>query len=272
MIARFGLFLALALAALTAMPTGIAAACAPGMIHYWNADNNYADQVGTATLSPSAGVSFQAGQFDQAFDIDAPAWLDAGQPITLPGTGVISADGWVLFHSMSNAPPGQIPNTIIANDDGAGNNEKWIVFVSSGQLMLHVNGPTSGSAFAPLGAFAPALDTWHHIAIMAQPGGVVKSWIDGAPAATLPFAGAFPAPTSPARLGEAEGLGFLDGRVDDFAIWDIALDDAHVAALYANGPSAKCTTSPPPVPELPALALVAVGVAALALIAVRSKP
>ena len=118
-----------------------------GEVAYWAANGTALDSLGNGhngTLENGAG--FGPGIVGEAF-----AFNGVNQYVSVPASrlGVrlrIVFDRFVgQFQLHQHSVIGELPNTFVGADNGAGFQDKWVFFYSSsGSLEFHINGPDAG--------------------------------------------------------------------------------------------------------------------------------
>lgn len=225
-----------------------------GLIAHYQAEGNAKDTAGGHDGSLVSGAGFGAGQFGQAFDLngtnqyvsapDSQAWAFGNNPFTI--------SLFANFDSIRQTPIGQLPNVFVAQDEGGGTTRKWDFFYSNGQLAFHINAP--GTVFEFLtspSTFTPATGEWH-LYTVTRSGTTYTFYVDGVSLGTTSSSLTIPDANAPLTIGQAEGVGFFDGRLDDVRIYDRALSQAEVQALM-----------PAAVPEPASVVLAGAGAAGL---------
>jgi hypothetical protein len=209
-----------------------------GLVAHWPADGNAQDASGNGhdgSLEGDAG--FAPGIVGQAFDLDGvgdrvtvpddPAW-------TFPGDFSISL--WVNLAALPPSTVGNPDSVFIGHDEGGGSQEKWFFALGGGFLSLHLNVPGTGSAFLAQTAFAPALGTWHHLA-MIRSGSSYTIFVDGSAGPSESSSLTLPDAAASLTLGEAEGFA-MEGLLDEVALYDRALSQTEIDALSVPEPAA----------------------------------
>ena len=217
----------------------------PGLVNWWPGEGNAEDIQSGHNGAPQNGVTFDAGKVGQAFRLDGgndyvqmpdnPAWAFGSNSFTL--------DLWVNFDAVRGGGVGSLPNVFLGQDEGGGNTRKWVFFYGDGGLTFHINGP-AGSGFIGPVAFTPIVSQWHHLAL-TRSGSTYSFYADGTLLGTRTSALAIPDVNAPLTIGQAEGLGFVDGRLDEIDIFDRALSTAEILSIYQAGSVGKCTNTPP---------------------------
>ena len=97
-------------------------------------------------------------------------------------------------------------------------------------------------------------DTWHHVALTRNAGNTLELYLDGVSQGTDSVAGANDAITTDLRAVGAEEYWiqqsfttadrrYLDGKIDEVAVWNVALDAADVTSLYNSGNGLKASAN-----------------------------
>ncbi len=178
---------------------------------------------GNTATTTATGVRGEALVFDGNDDrvqIDSP---------NLP-TGDFTISFWAKADSYSGGPA----LLMIGNGaNGTGGNEIYIAFHTTGQLRYLVDG---GDTFES--AKALPVGTWGHI-LLRRTGSTVDLLLDGVKILTSTSAGTYNYGSCPLHLGVDPDSGcsgsltqFLNGQLDDFRVYDYALSDGEVQALY----------------------------------------
>jgi len=129
-----------------------------------------------------------------------------------------------------------------ATGRGVGAHTPW----SNSTLFFDHNGCCGGGQRLTTPVGTGLLDNWHHIVLQIN-GGNKQIWVDGVMAAEqLTGADALPTFTGVVNVGaQYNNIHSFGGRIDEFAIWDVALEPSEISAL-AGGAS---TLSIIPIPE-----------------------
>jgi hypothetical protein len=246
------------LAGATLLVTAIAAApvaaqtCvdAPaGLVGWWSGDGDARDLRSGLDATLMGGAGFAPGLVGQAFRLDG---LGNGQddrlelpPAALNGRTDVSVEMWVLTED-SDAAILSAAN----GDPGVGDNEVLLYQGTAGLLQI-VKQQSSGALPSDL-----ADGVWHHVTFTRE-GDMGRLFVDG----VLIDARAFPAgPLQVASGGlllgqEQDCLAgcfdpnqAFDGLIDELSIYDRALSEAEVLALFEAGEAGKC--KPPSMDEV----------------------
>lgn len=233
-------------AALALAGTVVSSQASPIPAAWWAADGDASDSVAARDGALINGAGFDTGVSGQAFRLDgANDYVEVpDDPLWTLGSGDFSLSVWANFDTVKSASLGQVANTLLGHDTGAGTTNKWIFFFddapdgsNTGNLAFHINGWSSGSVFLTSpSAFTVIPGAWHHFALTRDAAtSTYAFYADGTLLGTRTDSRAIPDTTAPLTIGQAEGLGYFDGRLDEVRIYDLALSAAQVAALGGSG-------------------------------------
>ena len=222
-------------------------------IAYYAAENNADDSAGSHDGSLISSAGFGTGIAGQAFSLNG-----SSQYVSVPdssawafGSGDFTLALYANFDTIKTGSLGALPNVFVGQSNGPGPTNKWVFFYDgNGNLGFHINGPSS-AFLTPGTTIAPAAGDWHHYAV-TRSGSTYTFYFDGTSVGTASSSISIPDSTAALTIGQAEGLGYFDGLLDELRIYDSALSASEIAALAT------------PVPEPGTLALIGLGAAGLA--------
>jgi hypothetical protein len=197
-----------------------------GLIAYWSGNGTAADSTGQhdGTLINGAGYGAGTNGQTQAFLFDgvnqymsAPASTDFAF-----GNTSFSIALWANFSSIRTGPITSLPDVFIGNDEGSGHLNKWVFFYDgSGHLVFHINSPSTGPIFlSSPDTFNPTLNDWDYYSV-TKIGNTYTFYVDGNSLGSVSNATSIPFPNAPLTIGQAENLGYFDGRIQDVQISSI---------------------------------------------------
>ncbi|MCH8330166.1 MAG: T9SS type A sorting domain-containing protein [Bacteroidetes bacterium] len=113
---------------------------------------------------------------------------------------------------------------------------------SSGGRIAFVYG--NGSSFPEVFSTTNVLDNSWHFIVGTLDGITLKIYIDGSLEGSLPYTGTPAGNTRDVNIGASWGGGlftrFFDGLIDEVTLYDRALSDAEILAIYNAGNAGKC--------------------------------
>jgi hypothetical protein len=229
---------------------GRAAGCVPppaGIVSWWRAEGNGADDLGVSSTTNLVGVSFAAGEVGQAFVFngtnsyvqipDSPALSPHAGP-----SGELTLEAWVNLPRLPQFDTGTAQgNRAIVVKGGAGQWE-YGFYVTTNATPVFGVWQNNGNGYAS--AYNPTITTnaWHHLAGVLRKGQFARLYIDGVLVSeSTSFSGDTYDAGSPLYIGRRGDGQYLDGLVDEVAVYGRALSSAEIATLYAAGSSGKCS-------------------------------
>ena len=109
---------------------------------------------------------------------------------------------------------------------------------------VHINGPGIGPIFLAQASFSPATGQWYHLAV-TRGNQTFRIYVDGNIVSTEFNAASIPDSNAPLTLGQAEGLGWMNGCLDEVSLYNYALSDAELLAIFNAGSAGKCLPARP---------------------------
>ena len=203
-----------------------------GLIASWSGDGDADDSVAGRNGTLVNGAGFDSGRFGQSFRLDGvndyvsvpddDVWTFGSDPFTI--------SLWANFDVIKPGSLEQAPNLFIGHDQGSGAQSKWVLFYDDdGNLVFHINGTGSVFLTSPTTFFA-TVGQWHHFAL-TRSGSTYTFYADGVSLGTRTASQLIPNANAALTFGQAEGLGFFDGRLDDIKIFDEDLSAMQISQL-----------------------------------------
>ncbi len=139
----------------------------------------------------------------------------------------------------------RIRTILVASDEGPYERKKWFFELGGDTLSFHLNNPGVSSVFLVRAPFVPVLNQWYHLALVRN-GNVFTIYRNGVSVGSEANAVAVPNINAPLTIGQAEGIGYLDGLIDEVTMYGRALSVADIQAIYEAGGGGKCAVLVPP--------------------------
>jgi len=234
----------------TAYSITVLGACSPpptNLVAWWPADGNANDLIGGNHGTSQNGAAFSAGLVRQAFDLDGvDDYIEAADsPVFDFDTNNFSVALWANFRSVRPSSVGNPAAIFVGHDAGGGGQNKWVFALGGGVLNFHINGPGIGARFLAQAPFAPASNVWHHLAV-TRSNGVYRIFTNGVQASSEADATPIPDIAAPITIGQAEGIGFMDGLLDEVIVVGRALTPAELNSIRTAGNLGLCRPTQPP--------------------------
>ncbi|MFW9870258.1 MAG: LamG-like jellyroll fold domain-containing protein [Candidatus Thorarchaeota archaeon] len=209
-----------------------------GVVSWWTGDGHYRDVAGVNPMNPEYDTTFAPGMVDEAFSFDG---VDDFMWAT--GEGIdhlqeLTIEAWVYLNSLPDrimrfvtlAPPG-LERAVIRYG--------WRSAEGLGQLHFYMRIGDETIPFKSL-RVENVLQTgvWHHVAGTFD-GEYMRVYLDGEEKASRYTPG-------PIAIGENHGVRMssydepLDGRLDEVAVYNRALDPSEIQSIFNAGSEGKC--------------------------------
>lgn len=238
---------AAALATASAEPQWTTNNLPPGLIAWWQAQNNMLDSVGAHDGAGSAAPTYGPGRFGQAFRSDG-----TNQSVMIPdghadldGWTQFTLEAWVNFDSLRDSPgPGQAVISKVGNHRGpySGNFGYQFGFgYTATKLFCQFNSDNvlwPGYQTMVEVPFALSTNTWYHVAATYDHN-AVKLYLNGVPLVTNvvgPVTIANTVATLRISSDDNYNVAFA-GRIDDPRIYNRALSEREITYVYAGTPA-----------------------------------
>ncbi len=243
---------------------------------YWAGDGNLLDSSGNGlTLTGVGSPTYAAGLNQQAFSLNGSSYLTTVSPTSTLVNTSFAVSAWVNFSALNFSSAGNLPNTIIAQDNGGGTTEKFVFYydAASHSLGVHENG-VHGSYFGEVSLSTPiTTGTWNMLTVSADELADTLSFYENSTLVGTLSGMPWSDPTAGITIGAAEGIGFSTGLIQDVGIYYAGFTGAEVGNLYDTPPG---PTPPHPwiggssTPEPGQFALL-IGISATAVATIRRR-
>jgi hypothetical protein len=214
----------------------------PGLISWWRAEGNAQDATGTNNGTLNNGATFAAGKVGQAFSFDGvDDYFDVPDaPALRPAS--FTFESWVMVSAPVSGTP-----VIMAKPLGSGTLSSFALWCYNNALYFSVDSTTT-NIFSSV-PFTPNVGQWYHLALSFDDSTKVMSvYINGA------LAGSTLANLSIGYDNHAFLLGcdnqngtnqfFFNGRIDEAALYNRALTQDEIAAIYEADLTGKSAGQP----------------------------
>ena len=204
---------------------------APGIVSWWPGDGTAFDIVGSNHGTLQGGVTYTGGMVGQAFSLDGVG--DHVQLTTAPAlewTGDFTVDAWIMVTNYSGGDEAVLG---MDHDDP---------FSSNNALHLNLRGEKPYFGFQnndTPGNTVLSTNTWYHITWRyTQSGGEQAIFVNGELDASSLGHAAFQG-TGNVFIGRSHGSNYFDGLIDEVEVFNRAVTDAEVKAIYDAGSAGK---------------------------------
>jgi len=218
-----------------------------GLVSWWRGEDNALDQFGTNHGVMLNGATFAPGWVGQAFSFDG-----VNDGVSIPDDARLKPATNLTIECWIKTPgvPEQLYIGMIAatyRDGGVYFNYGYEFFIDApsngGRLGFLLN----GGAAACFGTGTVTDNVFHHVAATYN-GAVLRLYRDGTlnkeVAYTQSIAYAAGIPSWIGRRDFAPIPGYFVGLIDELSIYDRALTESEIAAIYGAGSAGKCGPMP----------------------------
>lgn len=224
----------------------LAQQCVPpptGLVGWWAADGGTTDLTGHNQPGILEGdATFQPGKVQQAFALDGvTSWVNLGTGTGDFGAADFTIDLWVKFNTLNGE---QIIIEKYVETFGTPSPPGWSMSKPSDRLFFGFGGAQQ------LNVQPVAAQTWNHVAV-TRSGTTFKLYLNGVVRDTQTLNPSLTAPAAALKLGhrgapndtpgslDTRGF-YLSGLIDEVEIFNRALSDSEVQAIYNAGSAGKC--------------------------------
>ena len=209
-----------------------------GLIASWSGNGNANDSGNGHNGTLVNGAGYDAGKFGQAFSLNGSnQYVEVpDHPVWAFGNTDFSIALWANFDSVRQDSFRQLPNVFIGHSPGPFNINKWVFYYDDDGYLMFLNGPGNTDNVNFLRStqtFVPVLGQWHHFAV-TRSSNTYTFYADGISLGTAVSTVPTPDATGPLTIGQAEGLGYFDGRLDEIQIYNNALSGSEVCAAWCR--------------------------------------
>ena len=135
-----------------------------------------------------------------------------------------TVSAWIYLNSLG------VFQGIVSKRDGSGTNYQF--YIRNGNVLSYYNGSNLYNDTTTLSS-----GVWTHVAVSATSNSSASFYINGSISSTHSI-GAITSSTSDVYIGQVTGVSHFNGSMDDLAIFDTALDQTAITALYGAAPNA----------------------------------
>ena len=216
------------------------AACQPppsGLLAWWPADGHARDIVGGNDGVLRGGVVFGPGKVGQDFSFASSGYVSVPDGTNWSfGTNDFSIELWASFNSI------QTDNFFIGHDEGVSGTNRWSFGLNSGSLQFQMSSASGISS----SSFTPIIGNYYHLTV-TQTGGIYTFYVNGVPMGSVTNSTPVPVAHAPLTFGQSGGQGYLNGQLDEIAIYNRALLPSEILGIYTASTAGKCESSSAPV-------------------------
>ncbi|MHA1663516.1 MAG: Ig-like domain-containing protein, partial [Candidatus Thorarchaeota archaeon] len=207
----------------------------PGMIAYWELNENGGITVSDSivpyvTGTTAGGPRWVPGIAQSGLEILEGQFIGFGRPSYLYLPEVLTIEAWV------NLPDPSGLHTIIMNAYNP-SNIQYHFGIQDGHLYFDRQAGAPGNEVTSMASINP--DQWHHVVVVMN-WGLRRVWfyLDGVDEEIYPYNDGYTGPSGEVTIGADRITGapsFLNGSIDEVAIYNDMLDQAIIQEHYQKG-------------------------------------
>lgn len=235
------------------------------LVSWWSGESSANDEQGNNPGLVQGGTSFVGGKVGQAFSFDgAGDYISVAASSSLDvGTGDgFTIEGWIRPATTSSQ------QVIVEWNDGS--SSVGVHFMHSigvlggaGSLFANILDTSGGDHYFATAAGVLNTANFQHVALTySKSNGIAKIYLNGAVAASANIGVVSPQTTYPLFIGTRASAGpgsFFVGEIDEMSLFNRALSDSEIFAVYSADIAGKCKPGPPLILSEPASRTIARG-------------
>ena len=209
-----------------------------GLVSWWTGNSNTLDIIGNNDGTALAGLTYSSGVVDNAFQFDG-----VDDVVLVPSSTDLDITGDITIEFWARQTVFNVDNTILCK--GAEDAEKTFSIRFLGATPQFVFEDNTGMDVVLTG---PTFEDfqWHHYTYVRQ-GNQHQIYVDGFPFGSEVFTNP-PASSSglPLTIGaqfnsqNTSYVNFFGGELDEVSIYNVALTEEQIVAIYNAGSEGKC--------------------------------
>jgi hypothetical protein len=212
------------------------------LIGLWTAEKGFREEIRGSHPLEVGGVLRSAGKVGIGFQFLGDGHLEFRNAPPFNLTGPLTLEAWVYYTGFGISP--REGGVLVAKwGDPASSSASYGLFVSSKGVpffALSSDGVSTTRVETPL----PMVVEMTHLAGVWD-GSTMRLYANGVPVASAPFAGPIQGGTGPlyigGRMNPATGVQeAISGNLDDIGIYNRALTEKEILAIYRAGSAGKC--------------------------------
>lgn len=158
------------------------------------------------------------------------------------GANDFTFEFWLNLDEATGGYEGQPGDVLIGHSEGPYNVDKYIFALAPGQVELITYSTVSGDGgLSPVAPWSPGTGSWHHVALVRD-GVDYAVYLDGALAEAGQNLAVLPAADTTLTFGCVQEFwdGWLNGVLDEIAVYKRALKADEILALAEAGAEGRC--------------------------------
>ncbi len=210
-----------------------------GLVSWWTGDGHARDVVGGNLAVLFNGAEYSQGMVGQAFFFPTPnldggdSFVEASSTPNLDDLEELTIETWVMLHSVpafhierfiTIGIPGE--KAVLRINGGPGIRDQFHFYMRINNELQHISGEEM-----------PETGVFHHVA-GTYDGSTMRLYLDGKEIGNLDISG--DVATGESHIYMSSDGEPLDGVLDEMSIYDRALSQQEIQAIYEAGSAGKC--------------------------------
>ena len=233
-------------AAILTVYTPICTEAGAGLVSWWAGEGNALDSLCANSGALQGGAGFGPGMVGQAFDLDGSSgYVEVPGSTTLNPTDAITVEAWVY----PRLPLDPVAAPIIKKAGAAGGTDHGysleLLSPDSVWFVVYLDG---GQGWIPSQSAALPANRWSHVAGVYDGTGL-SFYLNGTAVGTpVAVSGAIVPSANNLQIGHdpSNGDRYFNGLIDEPGVYNTALSQAQIQAIYDAGIAGKCQPSEAP--------------------------
>lgn len=212
-----------------------------GLVSYYKFNSNLLDSYGTNHATKTGNVTYTGRNEDEVGFFNGTSTYISAPNIAF--TTQLTVSCWVKFNVLGGN------RSLIGNWQSTGGGDSWILATQGGNKMHFFTSNSTNSTFGTIiESNEYVTNTWYHYVAVFNAGSQ-QLYRDGVLVANNPnvgFTTLFNDVTQNIWMGHYD-IEYLNGSLDEVALWNRALTEYEIKRLYNNGKGLNLTTKPQPI-------------------------
>jgi hypothetical protein len=213
-----------------------------GITAWYQAESNTVDSVNANNGTFNGTTAYASGEVNNAFSFNGASYVQVPDSTTLHFTNnVMTVETWIYLTSYTGANSREIVSKLNAANL-LENVFTMAVDPSNHKAYYAVEAADYGSSGLVYSSVVIPTNEWTHIAATCD-GSAMNIYVNGQLSGTTAWTNGIFQGTAPLTIGctmQSVPTSYFNGRIDELSLYQRALTDCEIQALYLVGPQGKC--------------------------------
>ena len=212
-----------------------------GLVSWWPGDGSANDLVDGNDRTLENGATFGTGKVGDGFSLDGvDDRVEIADAANLDITGPLTLDAWVDFNTVGGTL-GNAPIVAKWGDTNTTTAGYGLFIFSDGTPFVAVS--MDGNQLISAASSVALSSGFHHV-VGVYTGAALEIYVDGELRGSAPFGGTVFEHDEPLVIGgygpQSGGTGVIEGLIDEVEIFERALTEEGIQAIFSAGSAGKC--------------------------------